>query len=128
MRTGDVTPYLVAHGIGSDPNHTGYATSFSNTPNSYQSSLGFYKTGEPFNDAATGYSLNVDGLSTTNSNAADRGIYVHGAWYVDPSYNPLGRSEGCFALEESEYQSVIGMIQGGSIIYAYNATYSTELP
>ncbi|MGL5433992.1 MAG: glycosyl hydrolase 108 family protein, partial [Lachnospiraceae bacterium] len=32
------------HGTGSDPNHDGLATIFSNTPESYQSSLGLYKT------------------------------------------------------------------------------------
>src|SRR5271154_5234556 len=42
MKAGTVEAFHVAHGIGSDPNNPGYAQSFSNIPNSYQSSLGFY--------------------------------------------------------------------------------------
>jgi len=127
MRTGDVTQYLVAHGSGSDPNHTGYATSFSNIDGSHQSSLGFYKTDTTYT-GDDGYSLILEGLSPSDSAAEERGILVHGATYVDPSYNPLGRSWGCFAMEMSEYAGVINMIQGGSIIYAYQAQLSTEKP
>jgi hypothetical protein len=41
-QTGEITSTKAAHGSGSDPNNTGYATVFSNNEGSYQSSLGSF--------------------------------------------------------------------------------------
>ena len=119
MKTGSVESFFVAHGLGSDPNYTGYADSFSNTPESKKTSLGFYKTAETYS-GDHGYSLRLDGLSSTNSNARDRDIVVHGASYVDASLQKMGRSWGCPALPLNDYTHVISMIKGGSLMYAWH--------
>jgi len=121
MRTGKVSQFLVAHGKGSDPNHTGYATYFSNQESSHASSLGFYMTGETY-DGKHGYSLYLDGLSSTNSNASERAVVIHGADYVSNG----GRSFGCLAVEMSVRTKIIDMLKGGSIIYTYHEKFSRE--
>lgn len=118
VKSGAVAAYHVAHGIGSDPNNTGYATIFSNTANSYQTSLGYYVTGSSFAWSGHGMGVNLDGLSTTNSNAADRGIYFHGASYVYDENVKQGRSEGCFAMSLDTDKDLFPLIDNGSIIYA----------
>ena len=116
MNTGDVERYLTAHGKNSDADHDGYATTFSNSANSLMSSLGFYVTAETYY-GENGYSLRLDGLSSTNSNARSRAIVIHGASYVTPG-SLIGRSYGCPALEEQYNADVIDTIKGGSLIYA----------
>jgi len=120
MRNGSVEQFLVAHGKGSDPRKTGYATYFSNKANTHASSLGFYKTGGTYN-GDNGYSLLLDGLSPTNSNARAREIVLHGAPYV----SALGRSWGCPAVEPSQRTRLINMVKGGSVIYAYHNDFSS---
>lgn len=116
MDSGDVVGYLTAHGKNSDPDFDGYATKFSNTPDSLMSSVGFYLTAETYY-GEHGYSLRLDGLSSTNSNARSRVIVIHGAEYVTDA--PLiGRSYGCPALDMDYYTEVISMIKGGALIYA----------
>lgn len=116
MDSGDVVGYLTAHGKNSDPDFDGLATKFSNTPDSLMTSLGFYLTAETYY-GEHGYSLRLDGLSTTNSNARKRAIVIHGASYVTDA--PLiGRSYGCPALDMDYYAEVISMIKGGALIYA----------
>lgn len=116
MITGDVETYLVAHGKNSDKNFDGYADSFSNNINSLQSSLGFYLTAETYY-GDNGYSLRLDGLSTTNSNARERAIVIHGADYVSPGAK-IGRSYGCPAVEQRYHQLIIDRIKDGSLVYA----------
>lgn len=116
MQTGHVEKYLTAHGKNSDPDYDGYATIFSNTPGSEMSSVGFYLTAETYN-GSHGLSLALDGLSTTNSNARNRAIVIHGASYVTPG-SKIGRSWGCPALDMRYYIEVINQIKGGVLIYA----------
>ncbi|HEY8075711.1 MAG TPA: murein L,D-transpeptidase catalytic domain family protein [Labilithrix sp.] len=123
MASGEVSPYVVAHGSGSDPGDTGIPTRFSNTPDSNMSSLGFYVTGETY-DGKHGRSLRLDGVSPTDSNVRARAIVVHGASYVSEGRAKQGRSWGCFALPENEKDHVIDMIQGGSLIYAGRSSSS----
>ncbi|MDB5221086.1 MAG: hypothetical protein JWO86_9013 [Myxococcaceae bacterium] len=117
MTTGAVQPHVVAHGSGSDPGNTGYATRFSNVNNSNQSSLGYYVTGETYN-GKHGNSLRLDGVSPTNSNARMRAVVMHGAAYVEEGRSRQGRSWGCLALPESEKDAVIAKLKVGSVIYA----------
>lgn len=117
MKTGAVTSYHVAHGKGSDPNNTGYATKFSNVSGSNKSSLGYYLTAETYN-GVHGYSLRMDGLSTTNSNVRARDIVVHGASYVYDVNIQAGRSDGCFAFPMDDRDTVVNELRGGSIIFA----------
>lgn len=119
MKTGIVENFSVAHGKGSDPNHTGYATYFRNESASNASSLGFYLTAETYN-GDHGYSLRLDGLSETNNNARERSIVIHGADYVSSG----GRSLGCPAVEMYVRTKIINMIKKGSIIYAYHEKFS----
>lgn len=116
MNTGDVERYLTAHGKGSDQDFDGYAEQFSNTSGSSMSSLGFYLTAETYY-GNNGYSLRLDGLSTTNSKARSRAIVIHPASYVRPA-SKIGRSNGCPALEEQYSAEVIDTIKGGSLIFA----------
>jgi hypothetical protein len=123
MRTGAVERFLVAHGKGSDPDHTGYATVFSNEDSTHASSLGFYLTGSTY-DGDNGYSLQLYGQDPTNSNALARSIVMHGAKYVDPALPVIGRSWGCPAVELSVRTRLIDMLKGGSVIYAYHEKFS----
>ncbi len=117
-KTGVVEKLLVANGRGSDPDHDGFATSFSNDFESHQTSLGFYRTGDTYY-GGHGLSLYLDGLSPTNSNARARSIVMHGAPYVSPDLEYIGRSFGCPAIEPSAVERIIGQLKGGSLIYAW---------
>ena len=116
MVSGSVERYLTAHGKNSDPDFDGYATKFSNTPDSLMSSLGFYLTAETYY-GENGYSLRLDGLSPTNSNARARAVVIHGASYVK-DLPLIGRSYGCPALDEEYATQVIDTIKKGTLIYA----------
>jgi hypothetical protein len=112
---------LVAHGRGSDPDHSGWVERFSNAPGSAASSAGAYRSG-PLYIGKHGPSRRIAGLDPTNSNAESRAIVVHGAWYVSPAmvreHGKLGRSEGCFAVEESQLPQVLARLGEGRLIYA----------
>lgn len=118
MKSGVVTRYLVAHGKGSDPSHTGMAKKFSNIEGSNMSSIGMYVTGSEYG-GKHGRSMRLVGLEKTNDQAMDRAIVVHGAWYVDPQYKPLGRSQGCPAVEEKYINTVVSQLKGGSVYYIW---------
>jgi hypothetical protein len=117
MTTGQVEAHVVAHGSGSDPEHTGYARRFSNVEGTNASSLGYYLAAEEY-VGNHGRSMRLDGVSDTNSNARSRTIVVHGADYVENGRSPQGRSWGCPALPEDEVQAVITKLENGSVLYA----------
>ena len=84
---------LVAHGRNTGGN---MATSFSDAPNSRQSSLGLFVASETY-VGSNGYSLRLDGLEPGfNGRARQRAIVMHGAPYVDASLRAvqgrIGRS------------------------------------
>jgi L,D-transpeptidase catalytic domain len=113
---------LVAHGQASGQD---MATSFSNVPESLQSSLGFYKTANTY-DGKNGFSLVLQGLENgVNNNAEGRSIVMHGAPYVSQEYinetGSLGRSWGCPAVSEKLAKPIIGKIKGGSCLFVYSA-------
>ncbi|MEO8172073.1 MAG: murein L,D-transpeptidase catalytic domain family protein [Sediminibacterium sp.] len=110
-----------AHGRNSG---TSVATKFSNNTNSYQSSLGFYITGETYN-GKHGTSLRLEGEEKgINDNALARGIVMHSASYVDESIvarqGYIGRSQGCPALPGNIYKDVINKIKDGSCLFLYS--------
>jgi hypothetical protein len=107
----------VSHGKGSDTDNDGYAEIFSNTPNSYMSSLGFALTAETYY-GVRGYSLRIDGLSSTNSKVRERAVVVHGSDYVVDENRKQGRSLGCFVISWSNRTYLIDKIREGSLIYA----------
>lgn len=119
--SGRVTHHLVAHGRGSDPDHSGFVERFSNDPGSYASSAGAYLTGDFYNGKYA-HSLRLIGLEARNSNAESRAIVVHSAWYSEPhvaaEYGKLGRSEGCFALSSNGLHEVAARLGPGRFLYA----------
>lgn len=121
LADGRLTSHLVAHGRGSDPAHTGWLEHFSNQPRSQASSAGAYVTDRLY-VGEHGQSLRLDGLDASNSNAASRGIVIHGAWYVSEeiarSKGVLGRSEGCLAVAQSSLGDVLAALGTGRLIYA----------
>ena len=117
MKAGSVKAMRVAHGEGSDPGDTGYATIFSNTPESKQTSLGFYSTSDLYS-GAYGHSMRLNGLSPTNSNARSRNIVVHGYGPVAETGARIGLSQGCLAVSPALIEEVLAALKGGSIIYA----------
>jgi hypothetical protein len=123
LTTGAVEAHKTAHGDGSDPDNDGYATSFSNTPGSHKSSLGFYLTAEIY-DGTHAHSMRLDGLSPNgspngmaNTNVRARAIVVHEASYVSDSGGKAGRSNGCPALDPAIERSVVDRIHDGTLMY-----------
>jgi hypothetical protein len=121
LQNGSVESYRVAHGRGSDPDHSGYVERFSNQFQSYATSNGTYVTGAYY-DGKYGLSLRVRGLDWSNNNAEARAIVIHNAWYAEddmiPMHGKLGRSEGCFAMSRENQYKVMSRLAGGRMIYA----------
>jgi hypothetical protein len=115
LSTGSVEKHAVAAGKNSDPGDSGFATHFSNEPESKMSSLGFYETLETYN-GTHGLSLRLKGLSESNSNAESRQIVMHPATYVKDAVPHAGRSWGCTAIDPKYSASVISRVKGGSVI------------
>ena len=111
---------LVAHGRNSGEL---MAEKFSNTPESYQSSIGFYLTAETYH-GKHGYSLRLDGLEKGyNDMARARAIVIHGADYATEAFaksvGRLGRSLGCPALPSDLSKEAIDLIKDGSLLFIY---------
>lgn len=111
----------VAHG-----KNTGVleAKNFSNTKNSNQSSLGFFKTGETYN-GKNGLSLRLDGLEEgINDLARKRAIVIHAADYAEETfiikYGRLGRSYGCPSLPFENFNEIIELIKDGTLLFIYS--------
>jgi hypothetical protein len=124
LAVGTVRSYLVAHGRGSDPTHTGWLERFSNEPRSQATSAGAYRTDSLY-VGEHGRSMRLEGLDPTNDRAAARAIVVHGAWYVSEEivthFGMLGRSEGCLAVANSSLDEVLAGLGPGRLIYADKA-------
>ena len=112
--------WLVAHGKGSDLANTGYLQRFSNEPGSNASSRGAYVTATPYY-GKHGRSQRLIGLDPENNLALERAIVIHGASYVDPAWidahGRIGRSFGCFAVEDREIGQVMGALGEGRLLY-----------
>jgi hypothetical protein len=111
---------VVAHGRNSGAL---LAEKFSNRPESYQSSLGFFQTGEAYL-GKHGYSLRLDGLEAgINDQARARAIVIHGAEYaketVAATAGRLGRSLGCPAVPPDLSMPLIKLIKEGSLLFIY---------
>ena len=96
---------------------------FSDDPNSYQSSLGFFVTLGEYN-GAYGYSLRLKGLEENiNANAEDRAIVIHGGDIVEDEYIKkfgfAGRSLGCPVLPHSLTREIIDYIKHGRVLFIY---------
>ncbi|MHA5866783.1 murein L,D-transpeptidase catalytic domain family protein, partial [Pseudomonas aeruginosa] len=110
----------VTHGKNSGDD---LATSFSNRPNSYQSSIGLFQTGQLYT-GKHGQSLRLVGLEPGfNDKSEERAIVMHSAAYADPRVVPglgrLGRSQGCPAVRPAVAARLINTLKRGSYVFAY---------
>ena len=121
LRSGEVETFRVAHGRGSDPDHSGFVERFSNDFGSHASSNGAYTTADYYH-GKYGLSMKVRGHDWSNSNAEARAIVIHNAWYAEPEmigiHGKLGRSKGCFAFSREDQWKVMRKLAGGRLIYA----------
>lgn len=114
----------VAHG-----KNTGlqYANKFSNTPESLQSSLGFFVTKGTYT-GKHGLSLRLEGKEPgINHKAEERAIVMHGADYIGSHRlnSPyMGRSFGCPAVPQAESAEVINTIKNGTVLFIYHPSKS----
>ncbi len=116
----------VAHGIGKKGLFS--KPSFSNVPESWESSLGRYKTGRlrtlnlpKFNNVPC---IEVYGLDSSNSNAHRRGIVIHpGLLTSKMTVTPCEPfSQGCFTVGDDTFESIKTLTQNSKkpiLLYAY---------
>ncbi len=125
LETGEVIfNTFVAHGRNSGNNE---AESFSNIPQSFQSSLGFYLTSQVYS-GKHGRSLRLTGLEKNiNDKAWERAIVIHGADYVSENFikvhGRLGRSHGCPAIPPEITAEFIETVKEGSLLFIYHPRY-----
>jgi hypothetical protein len=110
----------VAHGISSGRE---FANSFSNQPESYKSSLGFYVTRSTY-FGSNGLSLRIDGVEKgINNMASRRNIVIHGASYVSErilhKYGLMGTTFGCPAIPEEMTTEIIPVLKNGTCFFIY---------
>ncbi len=111
----------VSHGRNSGKD---MAKRFSNRLNSFQSSPGFYITGNTYY-GQHGYSLRLDGKEKgINDNALLRKIVIHSADYASNNsikqLGYLGRSLGCPAVPQAVHKPLINTIKDGSCLFIYS--------
>ncbi|NQY41796.1 MAG: murein L,D-transpeptidase catalytic domain family protein [Legionellales bacterium] len=109
-----------AHGRNSGNNFT---FTFSNKPQSLQSSIGVFITGDTYY-GKHGLSLELFGQEDgINSNAHKRRVVIHAANYVSESFarehGRIGRSWGCPALNPKYTKPVIKEIKDGTVLFSY---------
>ena len=121
LESGLIRSFLVAHGRGSDPEHSGFLQNFSNTEGSEATSRGAYLTCEWY-AGKYGTSIRLQGLDGDNSKALDRAIVMHPAQYVGQDmvarWGKIGRSEGCFAMAPTDFSEALWHLSGGRLLYA----------
>ncbi len=117
----------VAHGVGKKGLFSKPA--FSNVPESWESSLGRYKTGRmrtlnlpKFNNVPC---IEVHGLDSSNSNAHRRGIVIHPGLLTskktDIPCEPF--SQGCFTVGDDTFESIKTLTKKSKkpiLLYAFN--------
>ena len=121
LENGTVRSFYVAHGRGSDPEHSGFLQTFSSLPGSEATSRGAYLTAEWYT-GKYGTSIRLLGLDPDNATALERAIVMHPAWYANPELiarqGKLGRSEGCFAMSPDQFNEALWHLSGGRLLFA----------
>lgn len=106
---------LCAHGVGLGS--TQETPVFSNTPGSYCTSVGKYKTGlRAYSNYGIHVHYKLHGLESTNSNAYKRIMVLHSYAYVPeqeiyPEHLPLGYSLGCPVISNSSMTYVDSLLK-----------------
>lgn len=119
--------YRVSHGSGSDPDHDGFADTFSDIEGSHASSLGVFRTGSVYvsDEPGHGLSMRLQGLSESNANAERRAIVVHARDYMEEDFvrrhGVAGRSHGCLVLANADRDEAIAALSGGALIFAIDS-------
>lgn len=114
------TTYLVAHGIGSDPDGDGDATVFSDRWRVRATALGAYRGLEEDTDRDGDPILRLKGLDPTNDNAEDRDIVIKGGDYVNENTGWAGRSNGAPVMDPTIVQGVIDRLKDGTVLFFTN--------
>jgi hypothetical protein len=121
LQNGTSANFLVSHGKGSDPDHSGWVQSFSNVHGSEATSSGSYVVGETY-VGQYGESRRLAGLDRQNDQAEARAIVIHPAWYVSQTLaaeqGKIGRSQGCFAFAQSDIGQILQRVAPGMLLYA----------
>jgi hypothetical protein len=121
LQNGTVRSFLLAHGKGSDLDHTGWLQNFSSQYGSLATSRGAYLTCEWYT-GKYGTSIRLVGLDPDNATALQRMIVMHSAWYVDAAmidkWGKLGRSDGCFAMSPTDFNEALWHLSGGRLLFA----------
>ena len=121
LESGQTNTFLLAHGRGSDPSHSGYLQRFSNEPGSFATAQGAYVTGDIYM-GKHGKSRHLTGLEPTNDHANQRAIVIHSASYVSEvlaqERGKLGRSEGCFTVAKCDQDEVLQSLGPGRLLFA----------
>lgn len=101
-----VSKGLVAHGSGSET-EVSDSLKFSNTPNSYCTSLGKYKIGYPYT-GSFGKSYKLHGLDPTNNKAFERLVVLHRYSCVPDEEQPyeICNSLGCPMVSENFFEEM----------------------
>lgn len=125
----------IPHGEGSSrASDSRYADTFSNTPESHQSSLGMVRAAETYS-GTYGYSMRLDGLEPgTNDNVRSRFIVVHPwsgsrASYV-ASWGEAAPTWGCPAVDDLQAEDIVDTLAGGSLLFYWhtNAAWQASSP
>lgn len=110
----------VAHG-----RNTGnvISTNFSDLPNSKESSVGVFVTGNTY-VGHDGEAMILKGLEKNiNDNAESRHLVVHAAAYVSEEFlqatGRMGRSFGCLAVNPADLNEFLSLTKNGSVIFSY---------
>lgn len=115
-----------SHGSGSCSTQLGkdMACYFSNTPGSHMSSLGAMLVDEEYT-GKHGRSIRLIGLEKgINNEVHNRAIVIHGAEYMTEEFiiknDRAGLSEGCFAINPAEMDSLIRLVKRNRVLlYAH---------
>lgn len=113
---------LVAHGSGSELTGTD-SLQFSNTPNSYMTSLGFYKIGAAYT-GNFGRSYRLHGLESSNNRAYERAVVLHRYSCVPDEQQdyPICNSLGCPMVSERFFETLDGYVRNATkpvLLYIY---------
>jgi hypothetical protein len=114
---------LVTHGLGSETKTKG-ELKFSNTNNSFCTSLGKYSIGGYYN-GHYGKAYKLYGLDRSNSNAFDRNIVLHKMASIpaEEQNGYIGNSLGCPVINEIYFERLAKIIDNSSSKIILNIYY-----